>query len=75
MLVAIEKKLCPYCAELIPSKSKSCIRCGKDLQDAYLVVPDGVRYGIALGGEIKLHGLELKRAREIASILNSTKGY
>ncbi len=67
-------KICSYCAKAIPRNAVICIECGRDLEaDLYAVVPDGLTYGIALEGEIRIHGLQLRRAQEIASILNSVE--
>jgi len=65
--------MCPFCAEIIPSPLTFCSHCGKDVQDLFFVVPDGTKYGIELMGEVMLHGMELERAREVASILNSVE--
>lgn len=72
-MIMRDDKICPYCAAAIPSQSNVCIHCGRDLQDSFLVVPDGARYGIALGDEIKIHGLTLEKAQELAGMLNSIK--
>lgn len=66
-------KACPYCAVVIPLQSNICIQCGKDLQDAYLVAFDGMLYGIVLGDVIRIHGLTLEKAQEMAELLNSIK--
>jgi hypothetical protein len=42
--------------------------------DLYKIVPDGYKFGIAMGGEIVVHGLELadlERVDRVVSILNS----
>ncbi len=39
--------------------------------DHYELVPDGPKFGIALRGEIKVHGLDSQKARNLLSILNS----
>jgi hypothetical protein len=69
-----DNKHCPHCAAVIPSKSPICIHCGKDLQDSYYVTPDGLKFGIAIKGEIKIHGLSLQRAQELADLMNSIMG-
>lgn len=38
---------------------------------AYEIVPDGVRFGIALGNEVNIHGMDLARAKSTVAILNS----
>ncbi len=36
----------------------------------YEIVPDGIKYGIALQGKVVLHDMEWERAQEISEILN-----
>ncbi len=38
--------------------------------DPYEIAPDGGKFGISFRGEIKVHGLEFERAKEIVDILN-----
>jgi hypothetical protein len=77
-------RICPFCTREIPETAASCSCCGERLfslklahpraessEGAYRIVPDGGHFAIALGGNIKLHGLDLKKARELVSILNS----
>lgn len=40
----------------------------------YQIVPDGTKYGIALAGVIKIHGLDYEKALRLAAILNSVAG-
>jgi hypothetical protein len=40
----------------------------------YQIVPDGQKYGIALAGAIKIHGLDFEKAQRLAAILNSVAG-
>ena len=64
-------KICPSCARLIPKHAILCIECGNDLHtNVYAIVPDGVNYGIALGDEVRIRGLGLQKAQEVALILN-----
>jgi len=77
------KRLCPFCTQDVPLESSLCIHCGRDLQVMkvahsqaqknwiYQVVPDGLKFGIAVAGEIKIHGLELGKARDLNALLNS----
>jgi len=37
----------------------------------YYVVPDGLDFGIAVAGEVKIHGLTLNKARRLVELLNS----
>jgi hypothetical protein len=39
----------------------------------YEVVADGSRFGIAFRGEVKIHGMELNRARATVLILNAVQ--
>jgi hypothetical protein len=75
------KTLCPLCGEIILPNSFICDYCGLDMRssrlfnarpkaDLYVVVPDGEKYGLALEGEIKVHGLELNEAEITAKIFN-----
>jgi hypothetical protein len=69
-----DRRVCPYCTRLVPLTSIKCDFCGKDLQaDLYMIVPDGKVFGIALRGEVLIHGLALKMAQDIASILNGNE--
>jgi|GEM_PF-2291201 len=79
------KRLCPYCAQEVPLASSCCIHCGRDLHQMmiarstsrpagpamYYVVPDGLDFGIAVAGEVKIHGLTLNKARRLVELLNS----
>ena len=77
------KKACPFCKEIIPASALFCLHCGRDLhsmtvadsqapgEEPYQVVPDGFHFGIAFEGEIRIHGLDLKKARDLAALLNS----
>jgi len=72
----MQVRICPFCAGEIPLAVSLCIHCGKELRSMkiarpYEIVYDGLQYGIALGGEVKLHGLELKKAQELEALLNS----
>lgn len=68
------RKICPSCAGIIPRNAILCIECGRDLHtDLYAIVPDGVNYGIALGAEMRIRGLGLRKAQETALILNCTE--
>jgi|WetSurMetagenome_2_1015567.scaffolds.fasta_scaffold353648_1 hypothetical protein len=77
------KRLCPFCAGEILLEVSICPHCERNLQvmkaansqpqpDAalYQVVPDGLHFGISIAGEVKLHGLELKEAHDLAALLN-----
>ncbi len=39
----------------------------------YEIVADGSRFGIAFKGEVKIHGMELSRAKTTVSILNEVQ--
>jgi len=78
------KLLCPFCRKEIPELTNWCWHCGCDLHGMkfarpkalsksshYRIVPDGLQFAIALGGVIKIHGLELKNAESLLEILNS----
>jgi hypothetical protein len=78
------KRLCPFCAGEIALDASVCEHCGKNLKrmmaahsqpqpkpSLYHIVPDGTKYGIALAGSVKIHGLELEKAERLAAILNS----
>jgi len=78
------KLLCPFCSKELPEPTNWCWHCGKDLHgmkmaslktqhkmDCYEIVADGHRFGIAFRKEIKIHGLDIKRAESLLAILNS----
>jgi response regulator RpfG family c-di-GMP phosphodiesterase len=54
----------------IPAHVASCTRCGRPIGQ-YIIARDGIHFGVAIGGDIKIHGLTLKKAQELASLLNS----
>ena len=65
--------ICDSCATTIPHIQENdlhCNHCGK-LVGLHKIVPDGFKFGIAVEGEIKIHGLDLKKAQELAALLNS----
>jgi hypothetical protein len=77
-------RICPFCTREIAENAASCRCCGEKLHSlkiahpcaqskerAYRIVPDGVSFAISLGDDIKLHGLDLEKAHELVSILNS----
>jgi hypothetical protein len=65
------RRVCPSCTRLVPFTAVKCDFCRNDLQaDLYVIVPDGKLFGIALNDEVVIHGLALKIAQDIASILN-----
>ncbi len=81
------RKPCPFCAAEIPRTFIVCNHCGRELHslrlarskaqpkvELYEIVADGQEFGIALHGKIRLHGLELEKARQIVAILNSGIG-
>jgi len=73
MLIAGTKK-CPSCAKVIAANAIRCIHCGKYLDtDPYEIVPDGFKFGIAFDGEVIMHGIESKEAKETVAMLNSVK--
>ena len=41
--------------------------------DFYEIVPDGVNFGIALRGEVKIRGMELEEAQNTVAILNRVR--
>jgi hypothetical protein len=78
------KRFCPFCQGEIPLESVACMHCERDLNAMklahartqnesalYRVVPNGIKYGIAIAGEVKLHGMDLKEAQDLAALLNS----
>jgi len=76
------KMVCPICTKELLQPTFLCFHCGSDLHgmkparrnpkaSPYEIVPDGSKFGITLRGEIKIHGLELKNAQSLISILNS----
>ncbi len=76
------KMICPICTKELPPSTLLCLHCGSDLHGMKLarcnpkagpfgIVPDGFKFGITLRGEVKIHGLELKNAQSLVSILNS----
>jgi hypothetical protein len=80
-------RFCPFCAGEIPVESYICLHCGRNLQEMkiahpqsqpdnqlYHVVHDGISYGVAIAGDIKIHGLDFKKAHELASLLNNAIG-
>jgi len=72
----MQVRLCPFCAGEIPLTVSLCIHCGKELRSMkmahpYEIVRDGLQYGIALGSEVRLHGLKLKKAQELEALLNN----
>jgi len=70
----LEAKICPSCTGVVTIISPLCDHCGRDLHlDLYVIVPDGLQFGIAIEGEIRMHGLDLKRAQYLVSLLNSIK--
>ncbi len=69
-----ERKICPSCAGIISAKAILCSFCGTNLQsDLNTIVPDGKDFGIAVRGQIRIHGLKLANAKKIARILNELK--
>lgn len=80
-----DRAYCPFCSGEILSAAFFCKHCGRDLHamriayhkgksvqgGPYEVVPDGVKYGIALRSEVVLHGMERDEAQSTARILNS----
>jgi hypothetical protein len=68
-----DRRVCPSCTRRVLFTAIKCDFCGNDLQaDLYMIVPDGKLYGIALRGEVLIHGLALKMAQDVATILNSS---
>ncbi len=69
---------CRFCAEEILEEVLPCTHCGRDLVRAqaaskagrYEIVPDGTKFGIALGDEVVLHGMDVERAQSTVKILN-----
>jgi hypothetical protein len=81
------RKLCPFCAAEIPQAFIVCNHCGRALHtmkvayskttpkaDVYEIVQDGIDFGIALRGEVKIHGLALETAQKAVALLNSVLG-
>ena len=69
------KRICPSCAGVLPLDAILCKHCGRDLTvpSPTKIVPDGANFAIAIDGEIKLHGLELAKAKRIAAILDEVQ--
>ncbi len=80
-----DRKYCPFCTGEILEAAFLCKSCGRDLHairiaysktktspkaDYYHIVPDGTKFGIELGGEIVLHGMDRRKAQITARILN-----
>lgn len=73
MLIAGTRK-CPSCAKAIDANAIRCIHCGRALDsNPYEIVLDDFKFGIAFNGEVIVHGIEFKEAKETVSILNSVK--
>ncbi len=73
------KVICPACANELVEFTRWCWHCGCDLYGmnqvqskpaAYEIVADGFHFGIALGDEVKIHGLDIENAQSIVAILN-----
>jgi hypothetical protein len=75
--------ICPFCRKEISAKAAWCGGCGRDLllkdqhsfeippkRELYEIVPEGEMFGIAIRGEIKIHGLEKESAQSILAALN-----
>ncbi len=67
--------VCDHCKRYLDEEGLHCPKIPSiQIQNSatlYEIVPDGIRFGLAFRGEIKVHGLDLENARELASILNS----
>ena len=77
------KIICPFCFKEVVAAATWCGDCGRDLpsskqysfeippkREFYEIVPDGEVFGIALRGQIKIHGLEIESAQSILAALN-----
>lgn len=75
------KTLCPFCSKEFPEPINLCWHCGKDMhgmklvrrkaKTSFYIVPDGSKFGIAMSGDIKIHGLDRWKAESLLEILNS----
>ncbi len=79
----IEKVICPVCANELVEPTRWCWHCGCDLYGLdqvqskpapYEIVADGSHFGIALGDEVKITGLDMENAQSIVAILNRVNG-
>jgi response regulator RpfG family c-di-GMP phosphodiesterase len=64
--------VCAFCLITLSANELACHQCHSPV-DSYTIVLDRDDFGIAFNGEIKLHGLTVRKAQELASILNSIK--
>lgn len=71
------KTLCPSCAHETEPDFAVCAHCGRELKtvisQAFKLVRDGQKFGIALREKIVLGQMELKEAQSTLVILNSEK--
>ncbi len=68
---AEREKICPHCRSLNTYIAKICIQCGKDLKYiAYQIVRCTSGWALEHKGEIKVSGLELEKALDVARIMN-----
>jgi|WetSurMetagenome_2_1015567.scaffolds.fasta_scaffold111779_3 hypothetical protein len=77
------QNICPFCLSEVATAATWCGNCRRDLLskeqypfvippnvELYEIVPDGEMFGIALRGEIKIHGIEMESAQSILTALN-----
>lgn len=77
------KNTCPVCLKEVLTAATCRGDCGLDLPsnkqypyeiapktELYEIVPEGVMFGIALRGEVKIHDLEMEIAQSILTALN-----
>ncbi len=61
--------ICAFCTAELPISATLCNQCNKPV-GLQVIVRDGAYFGVAVKGEIKLHGLQLKHAQELTKLLN-----
>jgi hypothetical protein len=72
------KAPCHFCYAGFSADATACGKCARNLLDNLdllhqpcRVVPDGSRFGIFYKGEIRIHGLSLGNAQNLAAIMNA----
>lgn len=67
--IDLDSILCEFCLSETPLSRQTCSQCGKPARQ-HVIVRDGQNFGIVVEGEVRLHGLTLKGAQRLVSILN-----
>ncbi len=72
------KAPCHFCYAGFSADGSACDKCARNLLDNLdllhqpcKVVPDGSRFGILYKGEIRVHGLSLGNAQNLAALMNA----